>query len=95
MKNVLRITALSIILFTSACTCTKPVKEEIGVQTAVGTGVLKDWDKLTDDNKKQAYWKSVRGWHNMNYALNDVPVPADFQKDPWAPAAPPATPVGK
>lgn len=77
----------------TACTTVASTdKTLIQDQAAVGVGILSDWDaknpdgtpKMTDDQKKQAYWKSTRGYHRLNNTLFSIPVPDDFQKDPWA-----------
>jgi hypothetical protein len=63
-------------------------------QAAVGVNVISRWSDLTDDQKKEAYWKSTRGYHTLNYTLWSVPVPLGFKTDPWTtpvtgPTAPP------
>jgi hypothetical protein len=74
-----------VILLSVGCTTVASTdKILIQDQAAVGVGLLADWDKLTDDQKKQSYWKSTRGYHRLNNTLFGVPVPTDFQNDPWA-----------
>lgn len=94
MKKALRAALTLVILLPStACTIVAPTDRTlIQNQAAVGVGVLADWDakdsdgkpKMSDDDKKQAYWKSTRGYHRLNSTLFDVELPADFATDPWA-----------
>jgi hypothetical protein len=85
MRSLLFTIAAAILLSSSACTIAGSAdKTLIQDQAAVGVGILTDWDKLTDDQKKQAYWKSTRGFHRLNNTLYSVDVPADFATDPWA-----------
>jgi len=89
------------LLSSTACTTVAATdKTLIQNQAAVGVGVLADWDaknpdgtlKMTDDDKKQAYWKSTRGYHRLNSTLFKVDLPTDFATDPWAKKTAPATP---
>ena len=93
MKALLSSVAGLVLLSATACTSVPAADQTlIQDQAAVGVGVLADWDaknqdgtpKMTDDQKKQAYWKSTRGYHRLNNDLFSIPVPDDFQKDPWA-----------
>lgn len=59
-------------------------REEISINAAVSDAVIQRWDTLTDDQQKQAYWKQARAWHNLDYSVNDKPIPEKFLTDPWA-----------
>lgn len=94
--------AIAVTFCLSACTTVAATdKTLIQDQAAVGTGILADWDaknpdgspKMSDDNKKQAYWKSTRGYHRLNNTLFSVDTPPEFQTDPWAKKADGVAPV--
>ena len=84
-RTVFGVIAAVALLSSTACTTVAATdKTLIQDQAAVGVGILADWDKMTDDQKKQAYWKSTRGYHRLNSTLFSIEVPADFATDPWA-----------
>jgi len=96
-----KLVILAVMVLTPACCVTENVETEIGEQNTVGQRVVGEmWDSLSDDEQKEAYWRSVRGWAALNWAINDVEPTEEWRAEdpPWLaveeePAEAPAEPA--
>ena len=60
-------------------------KELIAENSAIGQGNLREWDTLTEDEKKTAQWHLTRGYAILDLTINGRSLPPEFQASipPW------------
>lgn len=85
MKNFIIWGALTLGLVGNQGCVTAEAKNEISTNAAASDGVLRLWDTLTPEQQHTAYWKQARAWHNLDYAVNGVEIPAEYLGDGVAP----------
>jgi uncharacterized protein YceK len=96
MRKVLVLVAVIGLGLSSGCrTITKEASDQIAVEASSTEADLREWDKLTDDQKKHAAWLRGRAFADLNLSVNGKAIPPAFATDPWKPATAPAPGGGK
>lgn len=50
----------------------------ISVMAAAGAGNLREWDTLTDEERREAHFNLVQAAHVLDHNVNDADMPAEF-----------------
>lgn len=68
----------------AGCAPSSEIVKEIDTGASATDRVLDTWDTLTDDQKKQAQYKTGRVFYDFKYSYKGEPLPPRWQTDPWA-----------
>lgn len=84
MRKALTLIVLTLTLAATGCgTVAKEDRDLVATAAAVGAGDLKDWPKLSDDQKRRAHYKLTRAFYILDAHLNDAKMPKEFEgKEP-------------
>lgn len=74
----MRTLVLVVLLSLAACS---PAREDLNLVTTmagVGKGDIRDWEKLTPQDRITAHYKLTRAAYVLDFNLNGHPIPAEF-----------------
>lgn len=65
-------------------------RQQIREAAVICDANLREWDQLTDAQRRRAHEAAARAFHVLNYSINDEPLSADYgsESEPQPEAAP-------